>query len=276
MRGQEMTRYTTTARRAASAAALLAAAGLALAGCKSSSAASGGASSPSTGNSTATAGSGGSGGTSSGSGGSGSGSGSGGTPYFPAAVGDTWVYETSLASGTHGTITNRMTRVVPVAGGQRVTMETINHAIGTGSQGKFTYIFHSDGSVTVPFTQFGSESVKVTSGSIMWPSESDLASGQTRHSTLVFAVTTAGHVIHVRAHVTVKGGGTQSVTVPAGNYQAQVVDETIREKFDGVSIGITVETWLATGVGPVKSQLLSKGPGSVPGTVEELKSFTKG
>lgn len=262
-----MTHDNTTARRAVSAVALLAAAGLALTGCKSSTSASGGGGSAGTGGSSASASTGSSGGstghdTSSG----------GGTPYFPAAVGDTWVYTDSV-EGTHATVTNKVTKVVSVSGGQRVTMRTVDTATAGATQ-TFTYIFHSDGSITIPFNEFGNEGVKLTSGSISWPSEADLASGQTRKSTLSFEITAAGKVQHVHAHVTVKGGGTQSVTVPAGTYQAQVIDETMSEKFDGVTVNLTVRTWLATGVGPVKDELLSSS--SVPSTIEELKSFTKG
>jgi hypothetical protein len=41
----------------------------------------------------------------------------------------------------------------------------------------------------------------------------------------------------------------------------------------GVSVSIGIRTWLAPGVGPVKSQVTTNGT-TVSG--EELKSFTKG
>jgi hypothetical protein len=42
---------------------------------------------------------------------------------FPAAVGNTWVYDETLATGSGtGTGTNRITAVTPVAGGEQVTM----------------------------------------------------------------------------------------------------------------------------------------------------------
>jgi hypothetical protein len=257
-----------TARKAASAAALLAATGLALAGCKSSTSASGTASSPAAGSSSPASSSG-----SAGSGGAGQTSSNGGTTYFPVGVGNTWVYQTSLSGLSHGTITNKITQVTPVADGQRVTMGVSGLGAGT----HVTYTFHSDGSISVPFTQVGSTAIKVTSGSIIWPSAADLSSGQTHTSTLTFELTVAGQVTHETAHVTVRGKGMQSVTVPAGTYQAQVIDETVSEKVDGVAVSLTVETWVANGVGPVKSELLSKtSTAGAPTTVEVLKSFTKG
>jgi hypothetical protein len=156
-------------------------------------------------------------------------------------------------------------------------MAVDNHSVEDHSKIHFTYIFHSDGSITVPFSQFGSgETIKVKSGTVEWPSESDLASGQTRHSVLEFTITAAGKTTKVDAHVSVKGSGMHSVTVPAGTYNAQLVTETMSEKFDGVAVTLTTETWLAAGVGPVKSEVLSKGVGSALDTREELKSFTKG
>jgi hypothetical protein len=168
-----------------------------------------------------------------------------------------------------------------VAGGQRVTMEVLNNATGTATtKSTLSYIFNSDGSITVPFTQIGGGSVKVLSGRIVWPSASELASGQQEHSTLTFMVTEDGHVSRVTSRVTVQGKGSQTVTVPAGTYDAQVIDESFGEKVEGVSFSLRLVTWVANGVGPVKSELLSLGvvgsANSGPSDVEELKSFTKG
>jgi hypothetical protein len=139
----------------------------------------------------------------------------------------------------------------------------------------FTYIFHSDGSITIPFSEFSSEKVRLISGGIVWPSQAQIASGQPLHSTLVFATSIVGHTtLRVTAHVVVRGAGTQSVTVPAGTYRAQVVEETMAEKVEGIRVTTTVKTWVAPGVGPVKDEVLSSS--AIPSTVEVLKSFTRG
>jgi hypothetical protein len=260
-----MTRYDSTARRAASAAALLVTAGLALAGCKVS-ATSAGASSPAA-SASSSAGS-----SSPAAGGSGSAAAQT-TPLFPVGVDNTWVYATKLAGQPGRDVTNKMIAVDQVAGGQQVTMSV---ATGTGKPGTVTYLFHPDGSITVPATQLGSGTVQLASGSIVWPSQAQLATRQPVTSTLVYTVTVASKVAHETAHVTVAGGGTQAVTVPAGTYQAQLINETFSETLAGVPVKFTLQTWVARGVGPVKSALGKISSSGSIATVEELKSFTKG
>jgi hypothetical protein len=250
-----MTRYDSTPRRAAGMAALIAATGLALAGCSGSLSVSGSAS-PAAGSSSPAA----PGGTQAGI-------------FFPVGVGNTWVYTTGSAGQGGATVTNKMTAVTPVATGQQVTMSVAAGALAPAS---VTYVFHPDGSITVPVTQFASGAIQLSSGSILWPSRAQLASGQPHSSTVTFTLKIAGQPIHVTANVTVQGGGTQAVTVPAGTYQAQVINETFSESVAGKPVKVTLQTWVANGVGPVKTALTSSTSSSGPGTVEVLKSFTKG
>ena len=129
------------------------------------------------------------------------------------------------------------------------------------------YVFHSDGSISVPFGSIGETGVKVDSGSgVYWPSVAGSAPGTTRKSTLHLSDKGVGHVT---AHITVTSGGSKTVTVPAGTYNARAVIETIREKVAGHSVTIKLVTYLAAGVGPVKTVI----DGSVG---EVLKSFTHG
>lgn len=260
-----MIRFTSVSRRAVGSLLVPAAVGLLIAGCG-----------PSNSSSSGTPGSGGSSSTpattapaqSSG----------GGTILFPATVGNTWVYSVTDAAGV-GTTTNRVTAVTPVAGGNKVTISSTESLPDIPSTTtSLTYIFHSDGSITVPYVQTGNSTSKVTisSGSIIWPSQSILDSGQVHHSTLVVRIASAALNTKVSAHVTVHGDGTHSVTVPAGTYNATLVIETITEAVDGIKVSLTVETWLAPGVGPIKSELLSTTIGSKPSFTEVLKSFTKG
>jgi hypothetical protein len=270
--------HTLTARRVASTAALIAAAGLAMAGCKSSTTSSSTGNSSNSGSSASASSSSSASTGGSSSGGGGTTSSSDGVGYFPIGVGNTWVYETHLTSASTGTITNKMTKVEPDGSAQRVTMQVSTDLGGTTNKPiTVTYLFNSDGSITVPIGQLAGGIVKIKSGSIAWPSEADLNSGQPHSSTLVFDATIAGRTTHVTAHVTVQGGGSQTVTVPAGTYNAHVINEIFREKIEGISVSLRLKTWVANGVGPVKSDLITKsGAASVPGTVEVLKSFTKG
>jgi hypothetical protein len=257
--------------RAAAGPAALAVAGVLIAGCSSS---------PST---TSSAGSGGSqAAASTTAGGSSGGQGSGtttvaGSPLFPIAVGERWVYADHLGGPGSSTVTNTIKAVKPVSGGDLVTMADASTITGASAKPtKVTYLFHSDGSISVPFTQFSGARVTISSGSIVWPPAAAIASGQSRTSVLSISVKTSGQVIHEKVHVTVKGAGTASVTVPAGTYQATVIDQTQAETIFGHHIDFEIRTWLAPNVGPVKSEVLSKSAfGGGPEVVEELKSFTK-
>jgi hypothetical protein len=252
---------------------LAALAGLVLTGCSTSSSGSGGSSS-SSGSSTPASSS------SSTSSGATSVVSSNSVP-FPIAVGNTWTYK-DTTSVTVGTSVNKIASVTPVSGGQQVLMDSTITVAGVTTHGSGYFIFHPDGSITYPFSQFntGNSQAKVTllSGNIVWPPAAQITSGQVSNNTLKIQITTSGHTEVVTSHITVKGGGTQSVTVPAGTYNTTVVDMTESETVLGIALTSQITTWLATGVGPVKTEVtISEGGG--PGTVtadNELTSFTKG
>jgi uncharacterized protein DUF3108 len=261
------------------AAAMLAAAaasGLVLAGCGNSSTATTASTSSSASGQPAASGSASAAGTSS-SGSSGSVSmGSGTVAFFPLSVGNKWVYVDKL-SGEQGTVTDQVISVTPVASGSKVVMKNRDD-VGGGAPDTTTsaLIVHSDGSITVPMTTAG-DSFKLKSGGVLWPSAAQLASGQPHHDTLVMTMTMAGQTTTMRSHVVVKGDGTQTVHVPAGTYQATVIDELMTEKFSGVAIKMDIRTWVVNGVGPVKSEMTSNAGGREAIMNDELlKSFTKG
>ncbi|HXZ64396.1 MAG TPA: hypothetical protein VEH05_06655 [Streptosporangiaceae bacterium] len=262
----------TPGRRAGVAAAAVAAAALALAACGGSSSGSGSAATGSTSKPASSH--------TSSPAGSTSAAAANSVP-FPIGVGDTWTYSTSDVAGTTGTVVNKMVAVSPVAGGQQVTMDSTNTILGTTTTNTAYYIFHSDGSITLPFSQFNTSSsssdVKLLSGTLEWPSASALASGATSSSTIQIQFSTNGQTENVTADIAVKGVGTQSVTVPAGSYTATVVDMTMSETVEGIPVSDTVTTWLAPGVGPVKSEVTldENGTSTVAGT-QVLTSFTQG
>ena len=62
-----------------------------------------------------------------------------------------------------------------------------------------------------------------------------------------------------------------------GTHQPTLIDETMDEKFSGISVGLDIRTWVANGVGPVKSEVSSNAAGrSTIASLQELKSFTRG
>jgi hypothetical protein len=241
-----------TGRQGGAAAVLAIAAGLVLVGCGGSagSLGSGGtSSSPATSSSSAKPAS------------SGSSSSSAATSVtaastlpFPVGAGDTWTYKTTL-----GQVVNKMTAVVPASGGQKVTMATTATVDGTTTRNTGYYVVYSNGEISLPFSQFdtssSSASVRLISGGVYWPPAAQLAAGHASHSTLRIEFSENGVTEKVDAHVTVKGAGTQTVTVPAGTYRATVVNMTMSETIDGITVSTEVRTWLATGVGPVQSEV---------------------
>jgi hypothetical protein len=215
--------------------------------------------------------------TSGGSGNSGTGSAStvsASSVPFPIAVGNTWIYESGTAT-LNGTETNKVLSVTPVPGGNRVTMSNTD-SIG-GATNESTYIFHSDGSITYPFDQIGSQAVLVT-GKLEWPPASVINSGQPTSSTIVIGLHQGTATTKkVTAHVTVKGAGTATVTVPAGTYSTTIVQMVEKYTVLGYTGFVTVRTWLANGVGPVQSEATISELGHVQVVSElKLKSFTHG
>ena len=186
---------------------------------------------------------------------------------FPVRVGNTWVYQTKIG-GASGRTTNRIVATGPGSAGYLVTMSSATNVTGASSAGTAGYTFYPDGTVGYPAPTING--VSVTGGGIRWPNAAALASGRAYHSTLKIQVGSSGQTQD--AGVNVYGAGTETVTVPAGTYQASVVETTITAKGET----IVVTTWIAQGVGTVKTQTQVSGAGGAGlTTTEELVSFTK-
>lgn len=186
---------------------------------------------------------------------------------FPVAVGNTWVYRTN-AGGVTGQTTDRIVAAGPGTAGYQVTVSSTTVLGGTATAIQPVYVFYPDGTIGFPVPQV--TSAPVAAGGVRWPTPAELASGRPYHSVLRVLDSRTGQ--YQNADVTVNGAGTAQVRVPAGSYQASVVEMTIR-----ASAG-TVEqtTWIAQGVGPVKIQVLVHAPGGAGlTTTSELLSYTK-
>ena len=198
---------------------------------------------------------------------------SGASVPFPVAVGNTWVYETVYGNG-NGLVTNRVMSVTPVPDGRRVTMSSTVTPNPKASTTRLDYMFYADGKIGYPVNESGGVSVLGGSG-VLWPNAAELASGQAYHSVLPVRLNTAGPTR--AANVTVQGGGTQAVTVPAGSYQATVVNMTMLIHVGNFTSAVLVKTWDAPGIGPVKTEETIKAAGKVTViTTAELLTFTKG
>ena len=196
---------------------------------------------------------------------------------FPTTVGDSWTY-----NNTNGTTSeNKIASATQVASGQQVTMDTTFKDNGTTTHDSYQYIIEPNGQIALPTSQFAPSSsgvtFKIISGGIFWPSAAQLASGQPVHTTLTMKFTVAGKTQTITEHITSQGQGTQSVTVPAGTYSASVVNVQESATIDGYNTTLDDKTWLASGVGPVQSELITVDGGKTNLTSkEELTSFVKG
>ncbi|HEU5386419.1 MAG TPA: hypothetical protein VFV73_10995 [Streptosporangiaceae bacterium] len=191
---------------------------------------------------------------------------------FPVAVGNTWTYQavTSI-NNAHAIDTKRVVSVTPTTGGRQVSMsDTVVPGSGTVTQ---KYVFYDNGQIGYPIST--SHGITLVSGNgIVWPNAADLASGKPFHSTSKIKLSSGQFET---ADITVQGGGNESVSVPAGTYQATVVNMTIVTHVGSFTTTITVKEWTAPGTGPVKTEELIKSAGKTQLTsTEALLAFKKG
>lgn len=191
---------------------------------------------------------------------------------FPVAVGNTWIYQavTSI-NNAHAIDTKKVLSVTPTTGGRQVSMsDTVVPGSGTVTQ---KYVFYDNGQIGYPIST--SHGITLVSGNgIVWPNAADLASGKPFHSTSKIKLSSGQFET---ADITVQGGGNESVTVPAGTYQATVVNMIIVTHVGSFTTTITVKEWTAPGTGPVKTEELIKSAGRTQLTsTEALLAFKKG
>ena len=194
-----------------------------------------------------------------------------GSTRFPVAVGDTWVYETvSTINNAHALLTKKVLTVTPVPGGHQVTMSS---TLTPGPAPTLeTYLFYANGQIGFPVNEPHGVSV-VSSTGVTWPDAAGLASGRAYQSVLRIRLSSGQYET---ANVTVQGGGTASVTVPAGTYQATLVTMAMVTKVGRFATTAVVRVWTAPGTGPVKSEdVIVTGGKAQLTTTEALLSFGK-
>jgi len=191
---------------------------------------------------------------------------------FPAAVGNTWVYDVvNNTNNTHSTDTKTVLSVNRITGGTRVTMsDTLSPGPGTTTE---NYIFYDNGQIGFPVNV--PHGISVVSGNgVVWPDAPGLNSGRAYNSVLKIRLSDG---TNETANVTVQGDGTMPVSVPAGNYQTTLVTMIITTKVGRFPTTVVVKVWIASGTGPVRSgETLEAGGNTQLASTSELLSFTKG
>jgi hypothetical protein len=200
---------------------------------------------------------------------------SGGTPavastMIPAQLGDTWVYAVDSSVLGKGTETARISAVRAVAGGQRATLSTSLRLAGSKAPFRFASDFTADADGSVRFGSTSFMGAKLASANVNWPSPAALTPGRPRTST----VTGSFLGFKTTERVTVNEAGPAMVTVPAGSYQATLLEQTVTEPAGGREV---IKSWVVNGIGQVKTEttVIVKG-GRRVSSVQALTSFTKG
>ena len=199
----------------------------------------------------------------------------GGTPavaptVIPAQLGDTWVYALDSSVLGKGTATARISAVRPVSGGQRATLATSLRLAASKVPFRFSsdFTLGADGSVTFASTRF--LGAKLASANVNWPSPAALTPGHPQTTT----VTGSFLGFKTTERVTITDVGPATITVPAGSYQATLLEQTATGSSGSREV---VKAWVVNGIGQVKTvtTVTVKGERQVS-SVETLTSFTKG
>jgi len=174
-------------------------------------------------------------------------------------------------NNAHALDTKKVVDVTPMPDGHQVTM---SDSAGPGAADSTLqhYLFYGNGQIGFPVNEAHGVSV-VSSNGVTWPDAAGAASGRPYHSVLNIKLSSGPSET---AAVTVQGGGTESVTVPAGTYRATLVTTSIVSTVGSFTSISTLKVWTAPGIGPVKTeQLLTAGGKTKPTTTTTLLSFTK-
>jgi hypothetical protein len=189
---------------------------------------------------------------------------------IPAQLGDTWVYAIDSTALGKGIETSRISAVTAAAGGQRATLMTSLRLAASKQPFRFAthFIAGADGSVTFGSTSF--MGAKLASVNVNWPSPAALTPGHPRTST----VTGSFLGFKTTERLTITEVGPATVTVPAGTYQATLLEQTVTSRGGGREV---IKSWVVNGIGQVKTDtsVTVKGEREVS-LVQELTSFTKG
>jgi len=174
-------------------------------------------------------------------------------------------------NNAHALDTKKVVDVTPVPGGHRVTM---SDSVGPAAADNTLehYLFFGNGQIGFPVHEAHGVSV-VSSNGVIWPDAAGMASGRPYHSVLNIKLSSG---TSETADVTVQGGGTQSVSVPAGTFQATLVTMYIVTKVGSLYSIASLKVWTAPGTGPVKTeQVVKAGDKTQLITTSTLLTFTK-
>lgn len=177
--------------------------------------------------------------------------------YLPVAAGNTWVYAVTTPLGSL-TQTETMSTVAADGDTLKVTMTRTFDYTGEWREDdsdSVEYVFHPDGSVSVPHDSEPDWSTTVTSGDIRWPSSTDLWTGEEVTGVAEVTMTNGRSEFDARVQYTFAGAGEEEVSVPFGTVTARKL--TFWRWLYGPtidSIPIHGASWFAQGIGLVRTE----------------------
>jgi hypothetical protein len=194
---------------------------------------------------------------------------------FPVAVGDTWTYTLEIAGQPlPAALVKKITGITPVPGGQRVGMAITESVYGIPKTFHQDYLFGADGSISFPPGPIASPA---NAGNVIVPPLSVVNSGRPVTWTVKDPpLKLAGRKVTGHTRITVQGGGTASVTVPAGTYRVTVVNMTVSATSSWVDKPVVMvqRMWFAPHVGEVGEEVIAASSGGQVLSTEKLQSFT--
>lgn len=175
--------------------------------------------------------------------------------YASTHVGASNTYRITRQGGGTATLTERVGSVHPAAGGYAIAID-----ISAGANRHVTLLVHPDGSYDAPLAVGVAIPGSTISGFATVPGPKRLANGAayTEHASV--RVTHDKHVRSVDARITHQGLGRHEVSVPAGNFQAQLVSETVTVP-GADPVTIIEKLWLVEGIGMVRRTVTADSSG---------------
>jgi hypothetical protein len=176
-------------------------------------------------------------------------------------------------------LVKKITGITPAPGGQRVSMAITYSVYGIPKKFHQDYFFGTNGSISFPPPGPITAALSPpNAGRVIVPPLSVVNSGRPVTWTVKMPpLKLAGRKISGKTRITVQGGGTTSVTVPAGRYRVTVVNMTVSATSSEVTRPAVMvqRMWFAPHVGEVGEEVIAANSGSDQVlTTEKLRSFT--
>lgn len=171
--------------------------------------------------------------------------------WFPAQEGTTWTYRQE----TGGQAIEQTQTLEAVEPGDDGTVMTISNTFDNGAPPfELEYVVRDDGSVAVPFQTFdaGAGAEVEASGDLVWLGPDQFAAGESEEGELVLDVDAGGQSTSADVTFVVEPQGVETVTVPAGEFEASHMRIDLTIDTQGVTQDLGIDLWFVQGVGFVK------------------------